>query len=601
MDKEKDGVWRTIRGRRIFIGKGEDLATAMKKSGKFTENHGMPRREDVMKAKKQVAFDEAKERWHKEYDPKKYKTEDYQDPKKRALMEKRKDKVNKDQEKAWNDKQEYMDLYDKDRDDSELSWQDRVEKNNREMNKRADELREKKNSPEYYYHDEKWQDDYYGNFRETEAKNASIKEEPDDAPYEYVEAYKGFKEKADKLEGAKYDSQGNLESYNQGATWTGKEYTNDEFMEHLTDANWHHERRMIEEAGLTNKQLREFKKDIKLDRYGVDLDPKKTQELIDKVKKEFPAKETTIADFKAKKQSNNKVETWEEKVKRLEKENAKNKNYEIPKQSDKKTEGHKIQSEEAKAILRQAQKDYEDTINQIDGYYKKVEAFKKEREQVDKNVKYFNKEDEKRRDNYYKDAKRWGFGYANEDNIPVYNNNIDYTGDFTHANLSKVSDDDLIKALNKQSELYHEASNRQVGDRRTRNGKNDEIFKKTDLLRYENGMKKLNEEMQNRNMPRYNIYNKKNNSIMVSSPTKEMADKQLKEMYETDKKLGAHYGWKEYPEYEIKSGHVDDYLNEVKDNNKTIKAFKEKKQSNNKIKDGDLEFLRVMKRSGKKK
>lgn len=34
--ENKDGVWRTIRGRRIFIGKGEDLATAMKNSGKFS-------------------------------------------------------------------------------------------------------------------------------------------------------------------------------------------------------------------------------------------------------------------------------------------------------------------------------------------------------------------------------------------------------------------------------------------------------------------------------------------------------------------------------------------------------------------------------------
>jgi hypothetical protein len=29
------GVWRTIGGRHVFIKDGEDLATAMKKSGKF--------------------------------------------------------------------------------------------------------------------------------------------------------------------------------------------------------------------------------------------------------------------------------------------------------------------------------------------------------------------------------------------------------------------------------------------------------------------------------------------------------------------------------------------------------------------------------------
>jgi hypothetical protein len=46
---EQKGVWRTVRGRRIFIADGEDLATAMKKSGKFEK--GTP----------QSAIEEAKE------------------------------------------------------------------------------------------------------------------------------------------------------------------------------------------------------------------------------------------------------------------------------------------------------------------------------------------------------------------------------------------------------------------------------------------------------------------------------------------------------------------------------------------------------------
>lgn len=37
MNNEVEGVWRTVRGRRIFIAKGEDLASAMEKSGKFKE------------------------------------------------------------------------------------------------------------------------------------------------------------------------------------------------------------------------------------------------------------------------------------------------------------------------------------------------------------------------------------------------------------------------------------------------------------------------------------------------------------------------------------------------------------------------------------
>ena len=32
---EENGVWRTVGGRRIFIKEGQDLASAMKESGKF--------------------------------------------------------------------------------------------------------------------------------------------------------------------------------------------------------------------------------------------------------------------------------------------------------------------------------------------------------------------------------------------------------------------------------------------------------------------------------------------------------------------------------------------------------------------------------------
>lgn len=38
MDDEIGGVWRTIGGRRVFIKNGQDLATAMKESGKFDES-----------------------------------------------------------------------------------------------------------------------------------------------------------------------------------------------------------------------------------------------------------------------------------------------------------------------------------------------------------------------------------------------------------------------------------------------------------------------------------------------------------------------------------------------------------------------------------
>lgn len=39
MAKEENGVWRTVGGRRIFIKEGQDLATAMKESGKFEKKY----------------------------------------------------------------------------------------------------------------------------------------------------------------------------------------------------------------------------------------------------------------------------------------------------------------------------------------------------------------------------------------------------------------------------------------------------------------------------------------------------------------------------------------------------------------------------------
>ena len=178
-------------------------------------------------------------------------------------------------------------------------------------------------------------------------------------------------------------------------------------------------------------------------------------------------------------------------------------------------------------------------------------------------------------DENFKKEKHLGWGEYNKDGVPVYDNDIDYKGDFGWANLKTLSDDDLTKALNIQSEEYHKANAESVGDRRTRNGRMNKIFKDAKVGKYEQGMKKINEEMQNRNMPRYNIYDKKNpNNILVSSPTKEMADKQIQDMYKTDISLQKEYGWKELPKYDYRVGKVDENLNEIKE---TIKRYKQRK------------------------
>lgn len=178
-------------------------------------------------------------------------------------------------------------------------------------------------------------------------------------------------------------------------------------------------------------------------------------------------------------------------------------------------------------------------------------------------------------DTNFKKEKHIGWGDYNKDGVPVYNNDIDYKGDFGWANLKSLSDDDLTKALNIQSQEYHKANAESVGDGRTRNGRMDRIFKNAKVGKYEQGMKKINEEMQKRDMPRYNIYDKKNpNNILVSSPTKEMADRQIQDMYKTDMALQKEYGWKELPKYDYRVGKVDENLNEIKE---TIKKYKKRK------------------------
>lgn len=179
--------------------------------------------------------------------------------------------------------------------------------------------------------------------------------------------------------------------------------------------------------------------------------------------------------------------------------------------------------------------------------------------------------------NKYKSTKHEGFGDYNDDYIPVYDNKIDYTGDFSRANLSKLSNEELTQALNTQSEEYHIASAEKLGDQRTRNGKMDKIFNTAKLQKYEQGSKLLSEELDKRNLPRYNIYDVKNKDmILVSSPTREMAERQLKEMYSTDKSLQKQYGWKELPKYEIQESKA----NAKQTENKMTNALKRQAYKN---------------------
>lgn len=200
--------------------------------------------------------------------------------------------------------------------------------------------------------------------------------------------------------------------------------------------------------------------------------------------------------------------------------------------------------EEYKNIEKNITQDDRNYIQDIRKRYKNNAPQSQSRDDV---VKQLNEET-----NEYKRAKHEGFGDYNKNNIPVYDNKIDYTGDFSRADLSKLSDEELTTALNKQSELYKQSLNEKLGDQRTRNGRMDKIFNTAKQQQYENGTNALLKETEKRGLPKYNIYDEKNKDIVLaSSPTKEIAERQLKEMYETDKNLQKTYGWKELPKYAL--------------------------------------------------
>lgn len=55
---EEQGVWRTIRGRRIFIADGEDLESAMNRSGKFNNEDVQKQHNDKLKELKSSKYED---------------------------------------------------------------------------------------------------------------------------------------------------------------------------------------------------------------------------------------------------------------------------------------------------------------------------------------------------------------------------------------------------------------------------------------------------------------------------------------------------------------------------------------------------------------
>lgn len=100
----------------------------------------------------------------------------------------------------------------------------------------------------------------------------------------------------------------------------------------------------------------------------------------------------------------------------------------------------------------------------------------------------------------YASAEHIGFGDYNKDGIPVYDNKIDYTGDFSRADVSKLNDKELEEAFNTQYNELQKARSETLGDQRTRNGRMDKIFNTARTQQYEKGFDKLQTEATRRNL-----------------------------------------------------------------------------------------------------
>lgn len=151
-----------------------------------------------------------------------------------------------------------------------------------------------------------------------------------------------------------------------------------------------------------------------------------------------------------------------------------------------------------------------------------------------------------------KAKERKGFGWANKDGIPVYNGKIDYTGDFSGANLSRMTNKQIADALDKQVELNKKALGESIGDQRTRNGRMNKIFRDARISQTENSIKNLVSEADKRKMPRYEIYDTKTKMVMMSAYTKNMANSGLADIKRTDASLQKSYNWEKLPSYKIR-------------------------------------------------
>lgn len=106
---------------------------------------------------------------------------------------------------------------------------------------------------------------------------------------------------------------------------------------------------------------------------------------------------------------------------------------------------------------------------------------------------------EESEDTRFKATKHVGFGDYNDDDVPVYKNQIDHTGDFSNAKLDKLTNEELHKVFDMQKKKLAEVNADKLGDQRTRNGRMRKIFNTSDKLKYSAGVDNIKKELAKRN------------------------------------------------------------------------------------------------------
>lgn len=250
----EDGVWRTIGGRRVFIRNGQSLSDAMKESGKFSRV-----------AKNQEL----------------YKKVDEENKKIDEIVKKEETKIDIKEEKVPRavGAKDFSDYGIGPMEEMSTDWEQEF----------SDYLRDKYGTDDIdiittgsEHTANSLEDDFMKDYLSKKDKGTSKDNDlfqPDQS--KLSDAYRTYRDKRDNFEGIERDELGNR-NYDtmKDATWTGKEYTNEEFLANLEDENWHTERGMILDAGLTNKQM-EFVKDHTTFHNGSpNLDTEITKELI---------------------------------------------------------------------------------------------------------------------------------------------------------------------------------------------------------------------------------------------------------------------------------------------------------------------------------